>query len=152
MKKGDCLGCHTGSTPGAKPFAGGYQFHTSFGVIVSSNITPDKSKGIGSRTQDEFIRAVKEGIDNNCGYIFTVMPYNYYHTVPNEDVAAIYAYMMSVPAVNYQVPENKMTWPFSWRLLQLVWRTLYFNAFNKYPVIAEDKTQSAEWNRGHYIV
>jgi cytochrome c5 len=151
-KMGDCLGCHTEPTQGAKAFAGGYQFPTPFGVIVSSNITPDKATGIGAWTQAEFIKAVKEGVRPNGDYLFPVMPYNYYHAVPDEDMAAIYAYMMSVPAVNYQVPDNEMMWPFGWRFLQIGWRTLYFNAFNKFPVMTDDPTQSAEWNRGRFIV
>jgi cytochrome c5 len=151
-KMGDCLGCHTEPTLGAKPFAGGYQFPTPFGVIVSSNITPDKISGIGSWTKAQFIKAIKNGVDNEGKYIFPVMPYNYYHQVSDADMGAIYDYLMSVPAVSYQVPDNQMFWPFGWRFMQLGWRILFFNPLNKLPEFQNDPTQSAAWNRGHYIV
>jgi cytochrome c5 len=149
-KMGDCLGCHTDPKT-RHAYAGGYQFPTPFGVIVSSNITPDKETGIGKWTQAQFRDAIKEGVSPR-GYIYPAMPFNYYHQLPDADVDALFAYFMSVPAVHYQVPDNQMTWPFGWRFLQLGWRIMFFNPWNKFPEFTYDNTQSADWNRGRYIV
>src|SRR5580704_13949241 len=53
----DCFACHTVPDVG-KPFAGGRAIETPFGVITSSNITPDADTGIGSWTDDQFDNAV----------------------------------------------------------------------------------------------
>ena len=57
-KAADCVACHTvqGSH---KPFAGGVAFRLPFGTIYSSNITADPDSGIGSWSDDEFVRAVR---------------------------------------------------------------------------------------------
>ena len=47
---GDCLSCHL--REGGEPFAGGLGLNTPFGVIYTSNITPDKDTGIGGWTAD----------------------------------------------------------------------------------------------------
>src|SRR5262245_60889983 len=43
---GYCAECHT--TKDGGKFAGGYAFATSFGVMYSTNITPDPETGIGT--------------------------------------------------------------------------------------------------------
>src|SRR5579862_4627157 len=58
---GDCGGCHTDPN-GGRPFAGGRSIETPFGNVVASNITPDRETGIGAWTDDEFIRAVTQGV------------------------------------------------------------------------------------------
>ena len=45
----DCFACHTVPEVG-KPFAGARGIETPFGVITSSNITPDNDTGIGTGT------------------------------------------------------------------------------------------------------
>lgn len=150
-KMGDCLGCHTDRKT-LQSYAGGYQFPTPFGVIVSSNITPDKKTGIGNWTEKQFIRAIKEGVRPDGQYIYPAMPYNYYHQIPDADAAALYAYFMSTPAIDNPVPDNQMTWPFGWRFLQLGWRILFFNHWNKLPEFQYVSTESPEWNQGRYIV
>src|ERR1700744_1621051 len=56
---GDCISCH--QREGGEPFAGGLGLNTPFGVIYTSNITPDKDTGIGGRTPDQFYRAMHDG-------------------------------------------------------------------------------------------
>ncbi len=45
---GDCTACHT--APGGQAFAGGFAIDSPLGAIYSTNITPDKSSGIGNFT------------------------------------------------------------------------------------------------------
>lgn len=56
---GNCMTCHT--REGGAPFAGGVAFKTDFGTIYSTNITSDPKAGIGSWTQEQFVRAMREG-------------------------------------------------------------------------------------------
>src|SRR5215475_2022972 len=59
-KAGDCIACH--SAPHGKPFAGGLQMMTPMGAIYSTNITPDPQTGIGQYSEQEFGRALREGV------------------------------------------------------------------------------------------
>ena len=56
---GDCAACHT--APGGEPFAGGLSLQTPFGAIMTPNLTPDSTTGIGSWSADDFARAMHEG-------------------------------------------------------------------------------------------
>ncbi len=49
---GDCVVCHTAE--GGQKFAGGRPLPTPFGVIHSTNITPDADTGIGTWSEDAF--------------------------------------------------------------------------------------------------
>ncbi|MFP3507812.1 cytochrome c, partial [Burkholderia sp. SIMBA_062] len=55
----DCIACHTSNK--AKPYAGGVPFDLPFGTIYSTNITPDKTYGIGNLSDADFIGLVREG-------------------------------------------------------------------------------------------
>src|SRR3546814_13693774 len=54
---GNCTSCHTARD--GKPFAGGVSFHTPFGVMYSTNITPDPKTGIGQWSFDDFYQAMR---------------------------------------------------------------------------------------------
>src|SRR5579864_731231 len=73
---GDCAACHTAD--GGKPFAGGRAVPTPFGIIYSSNITPDPDTGIGKWSEDDFYRAMHEGIDNDDKHLYPAFPYPSY--------------------------------------------------------------------------
>ena len=61
-RAGDCTSCHTAAGAGSAPFAGGYDIPSPMGPIVSSNITPSKTHGIGGYSLDDFARAVRKGV------------------------------------------------------------------------------------------
>ena len=52
----DCAACH--NAPGGQSFAGGVPFKLPFGIIYSSNITPDRETGIGDWSDNDFVRAL----------------------------------------------------------------------------------------------
>src|SRR5699024_3000615 len=54
---GDCIACHT--APGGRAMAGGLALPTPLGTIVSTNITPSKTYGIGNYTQAQFSAALR---------------------------------------------------------------------------------------------
>lgn len=149
-KMGDCIACHTNVAAGTPAFAGGLPLETPFGTFYSPNITPDKKTGIGSWSEEDFIRALKEGRDPKGRNYFPVFPYIYFSNTSDEDARALYAYFMSIPAVEL---ENKdLPFPFNVpgsRLSLWGWNLLFF--FPTSP-LTYDSTQSEEWNRGKYIV
>lgn len=147
-KAGDCIACHTAETPGSKPFAGGLGIKTPFGTFYTPNITGDKETGIGKWSDDDFVRAMQKGIRPDGSYYYPVFPYPNFTLVSRDDLLAIKAYLMSIPAVKQPNKENDVPFPFSWRFLQLGWRILFFHE-GEYQY---DPHYSKQWNRGAYLV
>lgn len=69
----DCAACHT--APGDQEYAGGLAMQTPFGAIYSTNITPDKTTGIGNYSLKEFSNAVKHGVRKDGAALYPAMPY-----------------------------------------------------------------------------
>ena len=150
VRLGDCISCHTATTPGAKPFAGGLGMKTPFGTFYTPNITPDKETGIGNWTDAELIKTFHDGIGPGGKHLFPVFPYLYFSNVTKQDIIAIRAYLNAIPAVHQPKRKNDVPFPFSWRFLQVGWRILFFDF--RHHGFKYDPTKSQAWNRGAYIV
>ena len=98
----DCFACHTVPEAG-KPFAGGRAIETPFGVITSSNITPDSDTGIGAWTDDQFDNSVRKGIRPDGSRLYPAMPYPAYTKMTRDDVLNIRAYLATVEPVSNAV-------------------------------------------------
>ncbi len=129
-------------------FAGGRAMPTPFGNLYVPNITPDDETGIGQWTADEFYRMMHTGVSRDGTLLYPAMPFASYTKVTREDSDAIYAYLMSVPPVRQQNRQHELRFPFNKRELLIGWRTLYFKEGEYVP----DPKQSAQWNRGAYLV
>jgi cytochrome c5 len=149
VKMGDCIACHTAA--GGQAFAGGLAFDTPFGTIYSPNITPDKTNGIGHWTDEQFFKAVREGIAPDGQYFYPAFPFPYYNKLTDQDLEDIRAYLNAIPAVAQPNLDNKMMFPFNWRFLQLGWRLMFFE-FQKTGAYKLDSAHDASWNRGAYLV
>ncbi len=149
-KMGDCMACHTNVEKGGKPFSGGLPIATPFGTFYSPNITPDTKTGIGSWTEADFMRALKEGKNTKGQPYFPVFPYIYFANTTDEDARDLYAYFMSIPAVDQK--NTPLPFPFNLpgaRFSLYGWNMLFFYPREEYK---PNPKQSAEWNRGQYIV
>jgi mono/diheme cytochrome c family protein len=69
---GYCAECHTAK--GGQKFAGGYPMPTPFGVLYSTNITPDPETGIGTWSEAAFARAMHEGVARDGSHLFPGFP------------------------------------------------------------------------------
>jgi alcohol dehydrogenase (quinone), cytochrome c subunit len=141
---GDCVSCHT--QPGAMPFTGGVRFETPFGTLYSSNITPDPATGIGTWKADDLRRAMHEGIAAGGYRLFPAFPYTSFTKTSDADIDAIYAYLRTLKAVRYTPPSGKLVFTQRWAMAP--WNALFFTEGRFSP----DTGQSAEWNRGAYLV
>jgi len=121
---GNCRSCHT--APDGKSFAGNVPFRTPFGTVYSTNITPDAQTGIGAWTLADFTRAMREGVDREGHHLYPVFPYDHFARVTDEDNRAIYAYLMTRPAVSAPRPRNELVFPLNLRATLGVWKALYF--------------------------
>lgn len=149
-KAGDCIACHTDTDNNGAPFAGGLGIKTPFGTFYTPNITSDKETGIGNWTNKDFINAMHHGLNPRGQNYFPVFPYPYFNKVSEEDLIAIKAYLDHIPAVNNQPFKNDVPFPFNVRLMQYGWKILFFYPYSGY--FKPDSTQSAQWNRGAYLV
>lgn len=143
---GDCAVCHT--TEGGAINAGGLKMDTPFGTLYTTNITPDKKTGIGSWSFNAFDRAMRQGISRDGHHLYPAFPYTSFRQLNEGDMQALYAYLMSQPAVAQTQPENQMRFPFNLRFLMAGWNTLFL-ATGEYQ---SDPGKSAQWNRGAYLV
>ena len=145
-RAGDCVACHT--APTGPLFAGGLAMPTPFGTLYSTNITPDPETGIGKWSADDFYQLMHVGRSPDGGLIYPAMPFPSYTKVTRADSDAIFAYLKSVPAVHQPDRPNDLRFPYNNRSLIFGWRTLFFTEGEYEP----DPHQSAEWNRGAYLV
>lgn len=142
----DCAACHTAA--GGAPLAGGYPLDTPFGTIYGSNLTPSADQGIGRWTKDDFFLALTQGVAPGGRHLYPAMPYTSYKGISREDADAIYAYLMSRPAVDVAIPANDMPFPFNQRMALIGWNLLFRNSD---PLPDSSQGSSAEWQRGRYL-
>src|SRR5262245_30724229 len=139
---GNCAACHKAT------FEGGVLFDTPFGKLYSTNISPDKTAGIGNWSYEQFARAMREGVSAGGDHLYPVFPYTSFTKLSESDLASLYAYLQSVPPVSSQPPANDMSFPYSMRSLMAIWKAMYFEPGAYKP----DGSKSKEWNRGAYLV
>jgi mono/diheme cytochrome c family protein len=143
---GDCDVCHTAE--GGAPYAGGRPLPTPFGTLYSTNITPDETTGIGNWSRDAVRRAMRDGVARDGSRLYPALPYENYTHVNDADLDAIYAFLMTRPPVKARAPENQLIPPLGFRPLLAGWNLLFLH---KGPFVPTPG-QSAEWNRGAYLV
>jgi len=99
---GHCMDCHTPlkadhSYDMTKVGAGGRPFPGPWGASVSANLTPHKDVGIADWSDAEMARAIRTGVSKDGRKLFPPMAYPYYARIDREDMAAMIAYLRSLP-------------------------------------------------------
>ena len=146
-KVGDCVACH--SAPRGKPFAGGLPMTTPMGAIYTTNITPDPDTGIGRYTEEEFARAMREGVARDGHNLYPAMPYPSYAKVNDDDMHALYTYFMNgVAPVKQANREPDIKWPLNMRWPLKLWNVVFLEkgAYQDKP------GKDVAWNRGAYLI
>jgi mono/diheme cytochrome c family protein len=139
---GNCVTCHTAA--GGKAFAGGYPLRTPFGTVHGSNITPDPNTGIGRWSEADFARAMREGVSPEGHHYYPAFPYDYFTRLGDDDIAALYAFVMTREPVRNTLPANAMLVP---RFAVSIWKRMYFDRAPFKP----DPARGPQWNRGAYL-
>jgi len=121
---------------------------TPFGTVYSTNLTPDVNTGIGAWSFSAFQRAMREGVSRDGKRLYPVFPYAAFTKTTDEDLTALYAYLMAQPAVASAVPRTTLAFPFSVRPLMALWNAMFLSP----GPVAAVAARSAEWNRGAYLV
>ncbi|MGC5198785.1 hypothetical protein, partial [Aphanothece microscopica] len=139
---GNCGVCPTRT--GGEDYAGGLGLPTPFGMIYTTNITPDPETGIGTWSEAAFIRAMRDGVDRQGRHLYPAFPYDYFARVSDDDLRAIYAYLMTRDPVVASPTPNELGFPFDQRILLAGWKALFHDS----TPFAPDPSQDDEWNRG----
>jgi nicotinate dehydrogenase subunit B len=122
---------------------------TPFGTVYATNLTPDVDTGIGSWSFSAFQRAMREGVSRDGHLLYPAFPYTAFTQASDDDLSALYAYLMAQPAVRSTVPETTLAFPFSVRPLMALWSALFLKPG---AVTQADAARPALWNRGAYLV
>jgi mono/diheme cytochrome c family protein len=146
VEAADCAGCHTADP--AKPFAGGNRIDTPFGAIYSPNLTPDRDTGLGAWSDEQFIRALRQGTAPDGSRYYPAFPYPYFTKMTRDDLLAIRAYLMTLAPFRNTRPPPELRWPLNYRVVMRAWDYLFFRS----GIFEPDQQKSAEWNRGGYLV
>jgi cytochrome c553 len=73
------------------------------GRLYIPNLTPD-ADGLGSWSDDEILRAVRDGVHKDGHFLAPMMPYDNYQYLSDEDGKALVVYLRSVPAAKAPRP------------------------------------------------
>jgi mono/diheme cytochrome c family protein len=144
---GGC-GCHTDYKHKGAKLAGGRPIKTPFGLAYASNITPDRNTGLGVWSEEDFVRAMTQGVGLHGKELFPVFPYTSFTRIERRDLRDLWAYLRTVPPVDQPSKEQGFAPPFSFRFGVKVWKALNF----KPEAFRPDPAQPEAWNRGAYLV
>ncbi|MEO6239197.1 MAG: hypothetical protein ABIQ52_19560 [Vicinamibacterales bacterium] len=79
--------------------------------VTAMNLTPDPETGIGNLSDDQLARAIREGITRDGRAVFPIMPYTFFRSMPDEDLASIVVYLRSLPPVRNPLPASAIPFP-----------------------------------------
>lgn len=146
---GDCATCHASVGKGDETLlGGGRSLDTAFGEFHMPNISSHPMDGIGGYTVEQFIMAMREGVIPGKGNAYPAFPYTSYQRMTANDLRDLFAYIQSLPPVAGKVPDHDLKFPFSMRRGVGLWRLAFLDG----KPLPEDLTQTAQWNRGRYLV
>ncbi|WP_226629105.1 cytochrome c [Alloyangia pacifica] len=147
MHASDCVACHTAE--GGEPLAGGRAIASPMGTIWSTNITPDTETGIGEWSYDDFRGAMVDGIAKGGTHLYPAMPYENYRLMQEEDIRALYDYLMAeVAPVQNEVQETQLSFPFNLRFGIRAWNWLALTHDAGFNPVGTSDLQ----DRGQYLV
>lgn len=146
---GGCAECHaTPKQDDRTKLGGGLGLKSEFGTFYVPNISPDPNDGIGKWTEADFVSAVMRGTAPGGVHLYPAFPYPSYAHARVDDVRDLFAYIKTLPAVAGRAPPNEVPFPFNIRRAVGLWKLLFFDDTPFKP----DPAQSAQWNRGAYLV
>jgi len=144
-----CAACH--AIPGDEArtkLGGGLALKSPFGTFYVPNISSDVKDGIGAWTEAQFVTAMMKGTSPQGAHYYPAFPYTSYHMIGVPDLRDLFAHVKSLPAVQGKVRDHDLPFPFNIRRLLGGWKFLFLGD----EPFSADPRQSAQWNRGAYLV
>jgi len=77
-----------------------------WGVSFAKNLTPDQNTGIGSWSEETFVKAIRTGKHMGVSRpILPPMPWQDYAQMTDADLKAVYAYLRTIPPIPNATPD-----------------------------------------------
>ncbi|MDH4992844.1 c-type cytochrome [Aquamicrobium lusatiense] len=149
---GGCASCHAakGAEGDARfTLAGGVELATPFGTFVAPNISQDKNDGIGNWTLDDFAAAMLKGVSPDGRHYYPAFPYASYARMKPQDIADLFAFMQTLPAVARHTAEHDLAFPYNIRRGIGLWKLLYLD---ERPVVEFAEGTPDKVLAGRYLV
>lgn len=149
---GGCASCHAvkGAEGDARfELAGGVELKAPFGTFVAPNISQDVQDGIGNWTQDDFAAAMLKGVSPGGRHYYPAFPYASYARMKPQDIADLFAFMKTLPAVAGQAKAHDLAFPFNIRRGIGLWKLLYLS---DEPVVTLADDAPEQVRAGQYLV
>jgi mono/diheme cytochrome c family protein len=146
---GGCASCH--ATPNQEDrlrLGGGFALKSPFGTFYVPNISPDPIDGIGRWSEADFVTAMVKGTSPDGRHYYPAFPYTSYQRMSFADLRDLFAYIRTLTPVQGRVRGHDLPFPFNIRRTLGGWKLLFLDGRPFRP----DPGQSAEWNRGAYLV
>jgi len=143
---GGCASCHmTPEQNDRTRLGGGLALKTQFGTFYPPNISSDSKDGIGSWTERDFIRAMREGVSPDGRHYYPAFPFTSYRHMAPDDLADLLAYLKSLPAVQHRASAHDLAFPFNVRRGLGLWKLAFLDG----SVIA---SSGSKLDEGRYLV
>jgi mono/diheme cytochrome c family protein len=124
------------------------EIKTTFGSFFPPNISPDPKDGIGAWSEADFVTSLWKGTSPEGRHFYPAFPYTSYQHMRLADVRDLFAFLKTLPPVAGRAPAHVLHFPFNIRRGIGLWKLLYLDG----KPFAPDPAQSAQWNRGAYLV
>ncbi|MFZ0100794.1 MAG: cytochrome c [Pseudolabrys sp.] len=146
---GGCASCHAvPKQDDSTKIGGGLALNSPFGRFYVPNISPDPKDGIGGWSEAQFVTAMVKGTSPSGEHLFPAFPYTSYQRMNFDDLRDLFAYLKTLPAVTGKIRDHALPFPFNIRRTLGGWKLLFLDGKPFQP----DPSQSAQWNRGAYLV
>ncbi len=146
---GGCSSCHAvPEQEDATRLGGGLALNSPFGVFYVPNISSDKKDGIGGWSEAQFVTAMVKGTSPAGEHLYPALPYTSYQRMRIDDLRDLFAYLKTLPAISGKVRDHALRFPYNIRQGLGLWKLLFLDGKPFTP----DTSQSAQWNRGAYLV
>lgn len=144
-----CANCH--AAPGAEGearlvLAGGQRFPSPFGTFLAPNISPS-DQGLAGWSLQDLARAMKKGVSEDGDHLYPAFPYVSYDMAELQDIADIYAYLMTLPPDATPSQPHEIGFPFNIRRGLGLWKLLFMR--EGWQLAGDPDPQVA---RGRYLV
>jgi mono/diheme cytochrome c family protein len=148
---GGCASCHAAEEAEGEArleLGGGQVLETAFGDFTVPNISTHPDHGIGGWTAAEFANAVLRGVSPEGRHYYPAFPYTSYTRMQPGDVADLWAYLQTLPAVEGTPPGHALGFPYSLRRGLGLWKLAFLS---DEPVVSIDAADPV-LARGRYLV
>jgi mono/diheme cytochrome c family protein len=91
---------------------------------------------------------MRDGVSRDGHHLYPALPYEHFTHVADDDLDALYSYLMTRQPVVSRTPSNRLYFPLGFRPLLAGWKWLFLY----HGVFKPQTSQTAAWNRGAYLV